>query len=275
MQALIWAASGILAGWFAGRLIKGRDYGLVGNLILGLLGGLVGGWLVHLLGFASPKDHLRHAVVSILGAMVVLAIACWLKPVSRQTQKVLGKVGSVADLEAQIRRLGNFVKDTLARFLGRGTVPRDPNVAFDEQLTFGQRLADDVAKFGGSWTFIGLFWLFMLVWMIINSVTPRHFDPYPFILLNLVLSCLAALQAPVIMMSQNRQNSKDRLMASHDYDVNLRAGMEITSLHARFDDLRDRDWAELVTMQQRQIELLENIVRDLRPRDETDQKDAL
>src|SRR5262245_6627066 len=128
---------------------------------------------------------------------------------------------------------------------------------------FGQRVDDRVAQFGGSWTFIGIFLLIMLVWMIINTEAKRHFDPYPFILLNLLLSCLAALQAPVIMMSQNRQASKDRLMASSDYEVNLRAAMEIQSLLARFDELREQKWVELVAMQQRQIELLEGIVRGL------------
>src|SRR5262245_32434392 len=131
---------------------------------------------------------------------------------------------------------------------------------------FGQRVDDRVAQFGGSWTFIGIFLLIMLVWMIINTETKRHFDPYPFILLNLLLSCLAALQAPVIMMSQNRQAAKDRVMASNDYEVNLRSEMEIQSLHTRFDQLRERDWSELVAMQQRQIEMLETIVRDLSAR---------
>src|SRR5262245_18100470 len=105
--------------------------------------------------------------------------------------------------------------------------------------------------------------LAMLVWMIVNTELKRPFDAYPYILLNLFLSCLAALQAPVIMMSQNRQAAKDRLMASNDYEVNLRSEMEIQSLHTRFDQLRERDWSDLVAMQQRQIELLESIVRDL------------
>jgi uncharacterized membrane protein len=103
----------------------------------------------------------------------------------------------------------------------------------------------------------------MLVWMIVNGQLSRPFDPFPFILLNLCLSCLAALQAPIIMMSQNRQALKDRLMASNDYEVNLRSELAIHSLHSRIDDLRGRDWIELVQMQQRQIDLLETIIRDL------------
>jgi len=100
----------------------------------------------------------------------------------------------------------------------------------EEALTFGQRVADRVAKFGGSWPFIGLFSAVMFVWMGINIINLAHFDPYPFILLNLVLSTLAAIQAPIIMMSQNRQSSKDKLLAENDYQVNLKAEMEIEAL---------------------------------------------
>src|SRR5262249_56739670 len=98
---------------------------------------------------------------------------------------------------------------------------RDPNQAYEEGMTFGERVADQVAQFGGSWTFIGSFLLFMILWMILNHQLKRPFDPYPFILLNLCLSCLAALQAPVIMMSQNRQASKDGRIASNDCEVDL------------------------------------------------------
>jgi uncharacterized membrane protein len=106
--------------------------------------------------------------------------------------------------------------------LRRTRVTRDPNVVFDERLTFGERLADRVAAFGGSWTFIIIFLAAIAVWMLRNAETAVPFDPYPFILLNLVLSCVAALQAPIIMMSQNRQAAKDRLDAQHDYEVNLK-----------------------------------------------------
>lgn len=169
---------------------------------------------------------------------------------------------AAAEVEATLSKLGVWERPAVERLLRRGP-RRDPSVAFDDQLTLGQRLADRVALFGGSWTFIGLFMLAMSVWITVNAIERKPFDPYPFILLNLMLSCLAALQAPVIMMSQNRQAVKDRLMARHDYEVNLRAELEIHTLHARFDELRDRDWATLVAMQQRQLELLEAIVRDL------------
>ena len=136
------------------------------------------------------------------------------------------------EVEATLKKIGKWERAAIDRLIQRGA-PRNPAAAFDEQMTFGQRIADRVAKFGGSWTFIGLFLFIMAVWMTVNSLERKPFDAFPFILLNLVLSCLAALQAPVIMMSQNRQSLKDRLMASHDYEVNLRAEMEIQTLHAR------------------------------------------
>jgi uncharacterized membrane protein/uncharacterized membrane protein YeaQ/YmgE (transglycosylase-associated protein family) len=262
MEALIWLATGTLSGWAAGKLMKGRDYGVTGNIILGMLGSLVGGWVFAALGFAAPRDIWRQAAVSLLGAMLTLGVARRLRPVARQTRKAFGEGGTIVDLEAAIQKLGKLERSTLDHLLRRG-VHRDPNVEFAERMTFGQRVADKVAQFGGSWTFIGWFMLMMVLWMILNGQLRRPFDPYPFILLNLCLSCLAALQAPVIMMSQNRQAAKDRLMVSNDYEVNLRSELAIQSLHTRFDELRERDWAALVEMQKRQIELLEGILRDV------------
>ena len=145
-------------------------------------------------------------------------------------------------------------------------ISRDANQAFDAHMTFGQRLADRVAVFGGSWTFILLFGAILLAWVVLNSwVLVRRgevFDPYPYILLNLVLSMLAALQAPIIMMSQNRQAAKDRLDAAHDYEVNLKAELEIRTLHDKLDHLRDQQWAELVDMQQEQIRLLTQLLQE-------------
>ena len=145
-------------------------------------------------------------------------------------------------------------------------ISRDANQAFDAHLTFGQRLADRVAAFGGSWTFILLFGAILLAWVVLNSwVLARRgevFDPYPYILLNLVLSMLAALQAPIIMMSQNRQAAKDRLDAAHDYEVNLKAELEIRTLHDKLDHLREHQWAELVAMQQEQLRLLTQLVQE-------------
>ena len=262
MQLLIVLVTGMLAGWVAGLLMKGRDYGLFGNLTLGLIGSLVGDGIMHLLGFGATEDWWRHGIVSLLGAMLVLGLARRLKPVSREARRVLGDAGGIADIEAQFKKLGDLERRAMQHLLGHSTKPLDPNKMFEDQMTFGQRVADQVAKFGGSWTFIGIFMLFMLIWMSINVSLHKPFDPFPFILLNLILSCLAALQAPVIMMSQNRQNAKDRVMATNDYEVNLRTEMDLAKLHARFDELREQQWVQLVEMQRRQIELLERLLQE-------------
>jgi len=132
----------------------------------------------------------------------------------------------------------------------RTHVSRNVNVEAAEQMTLGQRVADKVADFGGSWTFILFFGAVMLVWVTINTAAlfRNHFDPYPYILLNLFLSMIAAIQAPVIMMSQNRQAAKDRLQADQDYQVNLKAELEVAQLHRKLDHLHERleqQWASL------------------------------
>ena len=150
------------------------------------------------------------------------------------------------------------------RLVERAHISRNTNREFEDERTFGQRLADKIATFGGSWTFIIIFGAILLIWIALNSFLLLYrtgpFDPYPYILLNLFLSMLAALQAPVIMMSQNRQAAKDRLDAAHDYEVNLKAELEIVSLHEKIDELREQRWAELVTMQQEQIRMLEQLL---------------
>jgi uncharacterized membrane protein len=124
----------------------------------------------------------------------------------------------------------------------------------------GQLAADAVASFGGSWTFVGLFGATMLVWVVLNAYLlaqrGQTFDPYPYILLNLFLSMLAAIQAPIILMSQNRQAEKDRLSAEHDYEVNLKAELEIMLLHEKLDLLRETQWSELLKIQREQLGLL-------------------
>jgi uncharacterized membrane protein len=131
--------------------------------------------------------------------------------------------------------------------------------------TAGQRLADRVATFGGSWRFIILFAAVLFLWIAVNSVALifRPFDPYPFIFLNLVLSCLAALQAPVIMMSQIRQEARDRLHAMHDYQVNLKAELEIRHLHQKIDHLLSHQWERLIEIQEIQMQSI-NEQRDRR-----------
>jgi len=138
-------------------------------------------------------------------------------------------------------------------------VSRNPLDEIEQKSTFGERTADKVAQFGGSWTFILSFAVILIAWITVNVVglSAKPFDPYPFILLNLVLSSLAALQAPVIMMSQGRQGTKDRLRAENDYRVNLKAELEIRQLHEKIDHQLAHQWQKLVELQQIQIELLE------------------
>ena len=136
---------------------------------------------------------------------------------------------------------------------------------YESALTFGERFSDKIAAFGGSWKFIIIFGAILMLWILINSfiLLFKPFDPYPFILLNLILSCLAAVQAPIIMMSQNRQEAKDRLRAAHDYQINLKAELEIRHLHQKIDHLLSSQWKRLVEIQELQLELMEEIrVRD-------------
>jgi uncharacterized membrane protein len=134
----------------------------------------------------------------------------------------------------------------------------------DEQsLTAGQRVADKVASFGGSWKFLILFGLFLIAWISLNIfwLANKGYDPYPFILLNLILSCLAAIQAPVIMMSQNRQEEKDRVRAKIDYMINLKSELEIRMLHEKLDHLIINQQQELIELQKVQIDMMNNILR--------------
>ena len=137
------------------------------------------------------------------------------------------------------------------------------NEEFESDLTVGQRISDRIATFGGSWTFILTFLGILVIWILANTIflMTRPFDPYPFILLNLVLSCIAALQAPVIMMSQNRQESKDRLRATSDYQVNLKAELEIRHLHQKIDHLLKEQWGRMSEIQSIQMDLLEELRR--------------
>ena len=172
--------------------------------------------------------------------------------------------GELSDLERQ-------VVDSLRE---HEILTENLNQDYDQQVTVGEHIADIVASFGGSWTFIICFGIVMCLWITINSVAlcTRPFDPFPFILLNLVLSCLAAIQAPVIMMSQNRQESKDRLRAEHDYRVNLKAELEIRHLHSKLDLLLTHQWQRLLDIQQLQTDLLEEIVEQRSPKSQRREK---
>ena len=176
------------------------------------------------------------------------------------------RVGELA--ERWLRKRPSDLTDSeyqvLRHIAERKQITRHIGEVMREQQTPGQRVADRVASFGGSWPFIFIFGAVLFAWILLNSlilVTGHHpFDPYPYILLNLVLSMLAAIQAPVIMMSQNRQAVKDRLEANHDYEINLKAEVEIMNVDEKLDDLRDRRWAELIAMQEDQIKMLRDLI---------------
>ncbi|MCG6943790.1 MAG: DUF1003 domain-containing protein [Deltaproteobacteria bacterium] len=164
-------------------------------------------------------------------------------------------------LEADKGELSLLESEVVRSMTEHELLSRDLNTDFKEQLSLGQRMADRVAEFGGSWNFILCFAAVLFFWIVANSIAFfwRPFDPYPFILLNLVLSCLAAIQAPVIMMSQNRQEAKDRLRAEYDYRVNLKAELEIRHLNEKIDHLIIHQWERLLEIQQIQMELMEEL----------------
>jgi len=144
----------------------------------------------------------------------------------------------------------------------RELLSANPDVEFESTLTLGNRLSDRMADFGGSWTFIILFGIILFVWVFINVglVMQKPFDPYPFIFLNLVLSCIAALQAPIIMMSQNRLEAKDRQRGINDYQVNLKAELEVRALNEKIDHLLHHQWRQLLEIQQIQTDLMQELV---------------
>jgi len=164
-------------------------------------------------------------------------------------------------LEKEKGELSKLDHDVLKAMQEQEVLSRNPEIDFDAGLTFGQRLADRIATFGGSWTFIIMFALFLFLWVGTNSwlLVFHPFDPYPFILLNLVLSSLAAIQAPIIMMSQNRQEDRDRVRAINDYQVNLKAELEIRQLHQKIDHLLSHQWERLVEIQEIQMEIINDI----------------
>ena len=167
-------------------------------------------------------------------------------------------------LASEKGELSTLDRDVLESLQQQDLLTGDVNEAFDRKLTFGEALADKIADFGGSWRFIILFGAILGIWILSNTAALvwKPFDPYPYILLNLILSCLAAVQAPVIMMSQNRQEAKDRLRSEYDYRVNLKAELEIRHLHEKIDHLLSRQWERLVEIQQVQMELMAELTAD-------------
>ncbi len=165
---------------------------------------------------------------------------------------------SLSDQSEQMKKLHEIVKKTLSEEkLIVNNLLNPPK----EIITRGQSISDKVAQFGGSWKFIIIFAIVLSVWILYNSVAPNglNFDPYPFILMNLILSTIAALQAPVIMMSQNRQEEKDRMRSENDYLINLKAEIEIRSLHQKIDLLLEEQIKTLFDSQAKQFELLEDM----------------
>jgi uncharacterized membrane protein len=166
-------------------------------------------------------------------------------------------------LETEQGELSALEEQVLKSLKEEELLSKNLNLEFEQKLTVGERLADRIADFGGSWRFIGIFGGILFLWIAMNTVVlvTKHFDPYPFIFLNLILSCLAAIQAPVIMMSQNRQESKDRLRSDHDYRVNLKAELEIRHLHEKLDYLLRHQWQRLLEIQEIQTDLMQELTR--------------
>jgi uncharacterized membrane protein len=163
-----------------------------------------------------------------------------------------------AYIRAWQERAAHIEKQLLDKVRRRERVSKNVAVIAEQQLTFGERVSDRLAEVAGSWSFIFAFGLTMGVWIFVNTIAfVHHWDKYPYILLNLMLSMLAAIQAPVIMMSQHRQEDRDRLRAEHDYEVNLKAEIEVQQLHQKLDELRERQWNDLLALQQQQIDLLQ------------------
>lgn len=273
--AIIWIIIGLSAGLLAGlaaRLMSRRHahFELAGDLTAGWLGAALAGWLLRKLPLWQPVSLIDHSLVALLGAtlMLVLLRLLWYVGTSLRRATQLPPAAADAGLDAQVRRATEFERGLVSRFLRRRPASRDVNQTFDAQLTFGERVADRVASFGGSWVFIGMFFAAMISWMAINEDLTKPFDPFPFILLNLVLSCLAAVQAPVIMMSQNRQTSKDRLEAHNAFEVNLRAEVEIMALHDKLEAVRSkelRDVMRLLEEQTQRLTALEQALRAAQP----------
>ena len=161
-------------------------------------------------------------------------------------------------MKSEKGELTDLEREVISSMQRHELITKNIETEFDQNWTLGEKLADKIASFGGSWTFLICFGMFLVLWILLNTVVlwVHPVDPYPFILLNLVLSCLAAIQAPIIMMSQNRQEAKDRLRSQHDYQINLKAELEIRHLHEKMDHLLLHQWERLTQIQEIQLDLL-------------------
>ena len=164
-------------------------------------------------------------------------------------------------IESEKGELSSIENEVLDSLRQHELLAMNVDVESEKMWTFGEKLSDRMADFAGSWPFLIGFGIFMAAWIIMNSLVLywRPFDPFPFILLNLLLSCLAAIQAPIIMMSQKRQEAKDRLRSQHDYQINLKAELEIRHLNEKLDHLLTHQWERLVQIQQVQIQMLSQL----------------
>ncbi|HRO73196.1 MAG TPA: DUF1003 domain-containing protein [Saprospiraceae bacterium] len=172
----------------------------------------------------------------------------------------------VRPIEQEKGELASIDRDVIKAIRENSILSENIQDELESKITMGQKIADKVAAFGGSWTFIITFFLFILIWMAVNVwlLASKPFDPYPFILLNLILSCLAAIQAPIIMMSQNRQEQKDRQRSEHDYKINLKAELEIKLLNEKIDHLLVHQNNKLLEIQEVQIDYLEDLMKEIK-----------
>lgn len=165
--------------------------------------------------------------------------------------------------ESEMDDLVNLKKEVAESLVRQEAITKNIDKEFDAKATRGEKIADKVASFGGSWTFIIIFGVLLFLWMGVNTalVMAKPFDPFPYIFLNLVLSCLAAIQAPVIMMSQNRQEAKDRMRSENDFKTNLKAELEIQHINEKIDKLINDQWKHLLEIQQMQMDMIEELAK--------------
>lgn len=218
--------------------------------------------------FSSQEIIIGHAVRNEIQKLIKIDIPDWAdtdaickQDLDNYRFKELHQV-----LEEEKGELEKLETEVLNSIKNNELISSNTHEEYTNKISFGDKIADAVAKFAGSWSFILSFFMILFSWVVLNAfiILKQPFDPYPFILLNLILSCLAAIQAPVIIMSQNRQESKDRLRAENDYKINLKSEIEIRTLHEKVDHLLLVQWIKLMEIQQTQIELLQDIQKEIK-----------